>query len=295
MEAAKRAYQERDLAAMVKAHDTNMGGGEEETLKGTSDMVRSLVLGGLDGITTSLAVICCGTGAGFGPKVINVMGFGLLFASALSMGVGDALAEQAQMDYVQREWDREAWEMEENPEGEIKEMVELYVARGVPEKDARQILETMARASTDFFVRHMMVLELGLMVPERARTQVEAPPGGATTQAAVTRGAVTLAAFAIFGALPLLAFLSIASLDSGLGPGATVGCCIGATALAAFALGAVSSSVAGHQHRGLSSLLSPRAGRAGAAVALNLAAAGTVAFALGLGLAGAYEGSGGSD
>ena len=51
-----------------------------------------------------------------------------------------------QLHCAQREWQREAWEMEENPEGEIKEMVELYVSSGVSEADA-QVKPTRAPRS----------------------------------------------------------------------------------------------------------------------------------------------------
>ena len=39
---------------------------------------------------------------------------------AISMGLGDALSEKAEMDYVRREWARETWEMDENPAGEVR-------------------------------------------------------------------------------------------------------------------------------------------------------------------------------
>ena len=140
LDLARHAYVARDLASMIKAHDAELGASQQENhhlANETRDVVKSLVYGGLDGITTSLSVVCVGVGADFSPKVVIVMGFGMLLAAAISMGLGDALSEKAEFDYVQREWQRESWEMEENPEGEIKEMVELYVESGVAEADAQ--------------------------------------------------------------------------------------------------------------------------------------------------------------
>ena len=62
-----------------------------------------------------------------------------------------------------REYRREQWEMDENPEGEIREMVELYKEKGVKEEDAEAILRCMAKYK-DFFLSHMMNVELGLQV-----------------------------------------------------------------------------------------------------------------------------------
>ena len=47
-------------------------------------------------------------------------------------------------------------------EGEKQEMVEIYMERGLSEEDATTIINTMAKYK-EFFVDHMMVMELGLM------------------------------------------------------------------------------------------------------------------------------------
>jgi DNA damage-binding protein 1 len=48
------------------------------------------------------------------------MGLANLIADAISMGLGDALSEKAEMDMVEREWQRENWEMDSNPAGEVR-------------------------------------------------------------------------------------------------------------------------------------------------------------------------------
>jgi hypothetical protein len=104
LESARSAYKTRDLAASIVAHDAYQGTAYVENhhlANETRDVVKSLVYGGLDGITTSLSVVCIGVGADFVPKVVIVMGFGMLLAAAISMGLGDALSEKAELDYVQ--------------------------------------------------------------------------------------------------------------------------------------------------------------------------------------------------
>ena len=49
------------------------------------------------------------------------------------------------------EKEREQWEFENYPEGEIKEMAEIYQSRGVGKEDAQLIVDTMAKYP-DFFV-----------------------------------------------------------------------------------------------------------------------------------------------
>ena len=41
-------------------------------------------------------------------------------ADAISMGLGDALSEKAEVDFVKREYERETWEMDTNPAGEVR-------------------------------------------------------------------------------------------------------------------------------------------------------------------------------
>ena len=49
-------------------------------------------------------------------------------------------------------------------EGEIQEMIELYVSKGFSEHEASTVIHTMAK-HPEFFVNHMMVEELGIMPP----------------------------------------------------------------------------------------------------------------------------------
>jgi vacuolar iron transporter family protein len=130
---ASLAYDNRDMALMIKAHDSAMGGQQEQHAHNIGEglmtnSIKSLVFGGLDGIITTYAIICAAVGANFSHKTVIVMATANLIADAISMGVGDALSEKAEMDFVRREWDRESWEMDENPDGEVRERTNVVDA-----------------------------------------------------------------------------------------------------------------------------------------------------------------------
>ena len=79
--------------------------------------VKSLVFGGLDGIITTFAVVAASVGGSLSSDVILLMGFANLIADGLSMGFGDYLSSQAEVDYTKAEHRREKWELEKLPRG----------------------------------------------------------------------------------------------------------------------------------------------------------------------------------
>ena len=71
----------------------------------------------------------------------------------------------ADNEWILSERKGEERELDNYPEGEIKEMVELYEERDMKKDDAILVVETMAKYR-DFFVDVMMEEELKLNVPE---------------------------------------------------------------------------------------------------------------------------------
>ena len=112
-------------------------------------------------------------------------------------------------------------------QGEVKEMVELYVEKGISKPDAETIIGTMAKYP-DFFVDHMMVEELGLISPD----EDENPLKGSI---------VIFVSFLVFGLVPLLSYVAFSSV---LEKNGLFGMAIGLTIVALFALGAFSSRFA---------------------------------------------------
>jgi DNA damage-binding protein 1 len=88
----------------------------------------------------------------------------------ISMGVGEFLSSKATNEWILSERRREEWEMENYPEGEIREMIDIYKSRGMTHEDATIVITTMAKYK-DFFVDTMMQQELELQVPDEDHVQ----------------------------------------------------------------------------------------------------------------------------
>ena len=131
------------------------------------------------------------------------------------------------------EWKRETWELENYPEGEKKEMIELYVEEGMTVEDATAIVNAFAKcecaplcvarictadrprrslrlhallcADPDKFVNLMMVDELGLdkWDPQDLKGMWK-------------QGAITMCSFWFFGGIPVITYAvaSAAGVDS---------------------------------------------------------------------------------
>jgi VIT1/CCC1 family predicted Fe2+/Mn2+ transporter len=184
LEKAREAWLRRDPAASRAAHSA--AAGEHHVSAGK--YIKSVVYGGMDGIVTTFAVVAGVNGASLSAGVVLILGFANLLADGLSMSIGDYLSSKSEQEYRRAERAREAWEVEHYPEGEKKELVELYEAKGIPAGDARQMVETMSR-HPKAWVDIMMVEELGILADE------ESPLKNALT---------TFVSFAVFGFLPLL-------------------------------------------------------------------------------------------
>lgn len=62
------------------------------------------------------------------------------------MAFGEYISGDAEQKYVSMEHQRETWELENDPEGEMKEMVDLYVEKGFKQDDAENVVKTMAKS-----------------------------------------------------------------------------------------------------------------------------------------------------
>lgn len=113
------------------------------------------------------------------------------------MGVGEFLSSKANNEWILSEKKREEWELENYPEGEIQEMIDIYVEKGMSYEDAKLVIETMAKYN-EFFVDVMMQQELELQVPEENHVQES-----------MKEGVVMFCSFAFFGAMPLLGYVII--------------------------------------------------------------------------------------
>lgn len=145
-------------------------------------------------------------------------------------------------------------EYENYPEGEIAEMVSLYRSKGFSEEDADRVIGiyTSQPAYKEAFIDHMMVEELGYVVPR-----------GDSAARLWLSGVATGLSFAGFGSLPLWMVAVLESFGN-IDFAVQAGCGAAVTMVALFGLGICKvSSVELAERRatptGLSLLLEPRA------------------------------------
>ena len=190
--AARDAFKNKDVEASRKAHM------EKEDHGGAgSEYVKSIVFGGLDGIITTFAVVAAAQGADGElevAKTVLILGFANLFADGFSMGFGEFLSSRAELDFAKSEREREEWEFENAPDLEKKEMVDLYMERGISEEDSETLVAILSK-DKNLFVDTMMVEELGI--------QVELEDQWAPFKSAVAM----FVSFICFGMVPLFVYL----------------------------------------------------------------------------------------
>jgi VIT1/CCC1 family predicted Fe2+/Mn2+ transporter len=136
---------------------------DEDWHQSEGGFLKPVIFGGLDGILTSFEIVAGSAGGGLDPSVVLILGFSNIFADALSMGVGEFLSSKATNEWILSERRREAWEMDNYPEGEIREMIEIFESKGMSHADAKSVIETMSKYK-EFFVDIMMQHELSLQV-----------------------------------------------------------------------------------------------------------------------------------
>lgn len=221
---AREAYQAGDVEATVAAH---RGQAAERHQQEHGQYIKSAVYGGLDGIITTFAVVAGVAGASLATGVVLILGFANLIADGLSMAIGDYLSTKSELDYEAAERRREEWEVEHYPEGEKRELVELYMEKGMPQADAEAVVAILARHRTAW-VDVMMTEELGIV---------------ASDESPVRNAVVTFFSFALFGLVPLLAFILVPFVPGIRGSAFGIACA--ATAATLFALGSIKSRITG--------------------------------------------------
>lgn len=129
--------------------------------------LRAAVLGANDGLV-SVASVVVGVAAagGMTRQTILLAGVAALVAGATSMAAGEYVSVQSQADTEAADLAREGQELKDNPKGELRELTDIYVNRGLDETLAAQVAEQlMTRNALETHARD----ELGITETLRAR------------------------------------------------------------------------------------------------------------------------------
>lgn len=233
LDEARDAWKKKDAKASMLAHGpvakglSGQGAAQEKHHTGQGKYLKSVVYGGLDGTITTFAAVAGVAGASLSPGVVLIMGLANLLADGLSMSIGDYLSSKSESEYEAAERAREAWEVDNFPEGEKRELEEIYMARGMAEQDARDVVEIIAK-DKKAWVDTMMVEELGIMPDEGSPLK---------------NAAATFVSFALFGFLPIAAYVLGIFVPSIAPIRFTLACIL--TGATLFSLGALKTTITG--------------------------------------------------
>jgi VIT1/CCC1 family predicted Fe2+/Mn2+ transporter len=160
---------------------------KERHRTGRIGWLRAAVLGANDGILSTSSLVLGVAAAHATHSSVLITGVAGLVAGAMSMAAGEYVSVHSQADTEQAELKLESAELKADDKGEHKELMAIYVARGVDPSLAKQVAaQLMVHDALDAHARD----ELGISGILRARP----------IQAAV----VSAGSFAVGAAMPLL-------------------------------------------------------------------------------------------
>lgn len=197
----------------------------EHHLGGRSNWLRAMVLGANDGIVSTACLVLGVAAAGAELGAIVTAGIAGLVAGALSMATGEYVSVSSQRDVERADLALEASELKRNPEGELRELAQIYEQRGLPAKMAGEVAEILT--AHDALEAHRRD-ELGLA------DHLEANPLQAAWASAGS-----------FSAGALLPLLTIALVPAG----ARIVVCVAITLVALAGLGAIGAHLGGAPRR----------------------------------------------
>jgi vacuolar iron transporter family protein len=135
--------------------------------------LRAAVLGGNDGLVSNFSLVMGIAGATAGEKGVLLAGIAGLLAGALSMALGEWISVKSSQELNENQMNLEMEELETNPEGEKKELALLYMTKGIPEEQSRQMAEDIMKnkeKAYEVLVRE----ELGINPEELKGSAIEA-------------------------------------------------------------------------------------------------------------------------
>ena len=138
----------------------------EAHLSYRSGWLRAAVLGANDGILSVASVVLGVAASGASRAAVATAGVAALSAGAMSMAAGEFVSVSSQRDTENADLALEKRELAADPEGELRELTEIYVARGLPTALAAQV--AVALSAHGVLEAHARD-ELGLDEDRRAR------------------------------------------------------------------------------------------------------------------------------
>jgi vacuolar iron transporter family protein len=133
-----------------------------------SEFVRDVVIGVADGLTVPFALAAGLSGADTTTRIIVIAGLAEIAAGSIAMGLGGYLAAKNDADHYASELRREEREVEEIPDQEAREVLEVFEMYGLTHAEAVPIVDSL-RQRPKQWIDFMMRFELGLEEPDPKR------------------------------------------------------------------------------------------------------------------------------
>ena len=135
--------------------------------------LRAAVLGGNDGLVSNFSLVMGVAGAVSGQQEVLITGLAGLLAGALSMAMGEWISVKSSQELYENQMEVEMEELENNPEGEERELALIYQTKGIPEAQARAMAKEIMgnkQQAHDVLVKE----ELGINAEELKGSAMEA-------------------------------------------------------------------------------------------------------------------------
>ena len=133
-----------------------------------SDTIRDIVIGMADGLTVPFALAAGLSGAAASSHIITTAGLAEIAAGSVAMGLGGYLAARGDAEHYADELRREQLEVQDMPELEAAEVVDVFNAYGVSAQQCAPVVAAL-RTNPEAWVNFMMRFELGLEQPDPGR------------------------------------------------------------------------------------------------------------------------------
>lgn len=165
---ARKAFLEKDIQIASRVHS-------EKLIKqaflhhekhNTHFNLPEIILGGQDGLVNVLGVILGIVAATSQNRIVIVAGLAATFAESISMAAVAYTSKLAEADFYQSEYERERWEIQHIPQGEMEEIRALYRNYGFEGKTLNTIVDTIT-SNKKLWLRVMMEQELKLSPIDR--------------------------------------------------------------------------------------------------------------------------------
>lgn len=163
--AAERSHA-RVLEALAGGAPKGLSGSALAQLEGRHRMgggnaLRAAVLGANDGLVSNLSLVMGVAGVEVSDQTILITGLAGLVAGACSMAMGEWLSVNSSRELSQSQIETEREELAEVPDEEKEEMVLIYQAKGLSEKEARALADRLM-ADKDSALDTLVREELGI-------------------------------------------------------------------------------------------------------------------------------------